>query len=274
MFEVIWKISCVILLVSGMGVIFLSNNNYRFYLNRVVYYSSIIISSIWLVNFGIILIYSMESSTFSTLFMFSQVVSGYILSRISINKENKLKFFIEPPLIKTYHTFTNDEFGYRIDIPSYWSIIDDEKDSMLVGKIGEFESINMVIDSMGRDMSPLDAEASFRKYSGYSKYTIAKTKTISVNGKDHFCALYIIPNFKHLEWAIKDSGKISYDISSSNDFDNITTNFLVKKYFLMFNTIGYQITCPLGQVPKEIEYDIYSEKEQFYDKIISTFRIY
>lgn len=143
--------------------------------------------------------------------------------------------------------------------------------------------------------SPHEIAASFRAHSFRVGHTIIKTGSIQVGEKKHFWVRYmmgkpfvlqILAGKKELEPAgfeiIKDVKRlyrarlglltntnecIIWDIESKSKIGPV-----LKKYYLIFNKVEYNITCAIGYgTISEVEEE-FKEKENEYDRIVSTFR--
>lgn len=174
-------------------------------------------------------------------------------------------------------TFRSKRYRFEIDIPEDWScppnsfvsrLLGFDKNLNFGGRGGEF--LNIQISPLYPEPSLSDTEISFGRYAEDLGYTNVKTSLIQVEGKDHFCARYVMgwtKNDSGLLWHLKDTGKIEPTTEIPEGLE-----LMLKKYCLVFNGIEYAITCTIG-TRLEDRKNMFKEKEELYDTIVSTFRL-
>lgn len=174
-------------------------------------------------------------------------------------------------------TFRSKRYDFEIDIPEEWSCPPTSFISRLLGFDKNLNFKGRAEDSLNIQIGPLfpepnlsDTEISFGRYAEDWGYSNVKTSIIQVGGKDHFCARYVIgeggPD-SALLWHLKDTGRLELTAEVPEGLE-----LVLKKYCLVFKCIEYAITCRLGS-RLEGEKNMFEEKEELYDTIVSTFRL-
>lgn len=174
-------------------------------------------------------------------------------------------------------TFRSKRYGFEIGVPGDWScpptnfisrLLGLDKNLNFEGRTGE--RFNIQIGPLFPEPSLSDTEISFERYAADLGYTNVKTSAIQVAGKRHFCARYIIGKMRDdsgLLWHLEDTGELRKAPEVPKGWE-----LVLKKYCLVFEGVEYAITCRLGG-RSEGEKNMFDEKEELYDTIVSSFRL-
>ena len=197
-------------------------------------------------------------------------------------------------------TFRSKRYGFEIEIPNSWVC----PPTGFLGRLfgldrdinfkGSSEFFNIRVNPLVSEPSLPEVETSFINHSLRVGHTSIETGSIRVGGKDHFWTRYmmgerfvlqILEGLTKLEPAGFEIIKYMKNyyrrelglLSNTNEFikDDIEKGIgpVLKKYYLIFNQIEYNITCAIGYGTISEVKEEFKEEESNYDKIVSTFRL-
>ncbi|KAA3659946.1 MAG: hypothetical protein DWQ04_20800 [Chloroflexi bacterium] len=144
---------------------------------------------------------------------------------------------------KRMKTFRNEQHGFEIDIPDEWLLA-----PIPSGSTKEFfqfgnpnEAFNFVIGPLIPERLLERTELEFRLYAQSKNYINLEFGRITVGGKEHVWARYLIQDAMGNKWN--------------------------KKYMIVFGTTEYSITATCNDP------QWFSQREKFWDSIVRSFRL-
>ena len=141
--------------------------------------------------------------------------------------------------------YRNERHGFEMDIPVDWVSVANPTPSSFFGETllfycGPEETFNIIVGLLAPEDELSATEKHFNRYASERGYSVISVATIRADGKDHFCASYIIP----------------------------PNHVWTKKYMIVFNETEFDITASCFSEAA------FTQTEKKWDEIVKTFKIY
>lgn len=191
-------------------------------------------------------------------------------------------------------TFKSQQYGFKIEVPCGWSC----PPTNLLGRLfgldrgltfkGKSRFLNIKVYELYSESEPSlnEIEISFKKHALNIGHIDVETGTLQVGDKYHLWTRYIIG--KSIMFQTPEGREIIKDIRLHNrvhlGFLSNPDTFIkddhrrgigpvVKRYFLIFYPMVYDIVCTLGYGTISEVKEEFKERETEYDEIVSSFEV-